>query len=189
MRITQGTFSYLEDLTDEEIKAQLRYGLQNGWAIMVEYTDDPHPRNSFWDMWNQPEFDLTPDEADVAMRDITACREAYPNHYIKVVCYDSSLGRQTSRLSFIVNRPAQEPGFRLERQEKADRQMRYTIQPYAQQDPVGRRYGNQGDLASTRDPAAVQNATPGRDSHRGGSGGASAANGIGALGDDGIGES
>jgi ribulose-bisphosphate carboxylase small chain len=189
MRVTQGTFSFLDDLTDDEIEAQIRYGLENGWAIMVEYTDDPHPRNSFWDMWNQPEFDLTPDEADVAMRDVHACREAYPNHYVKVVCYDSSLGRQTSRLSVIVNRPAEEPGFRLERQEKADRQMRYTIQPYAQQNPVGRRYGNRGDLASTRDQAAVQNATPGRDSAHGGSGGTPASNGIGIATDDGIGES
>jgi ribulose-bisphosphate carboxylase small chain len=121
VRITQGTFSFLDDLTDAEIEMQISYALENGWAIMVEYTDDPHPRNAFWDMWNQPEFDLAPDEADVAMRDIHACREAYPNHYIKVVCYDSSLGRQTSRLSFIVNRPDEEPGFRLERQEKANR--------------------------------------------------------------------
>jgi ribulose-bisphosphate carboxylase small chain len=189
MRITQGTFSFLEDLTDEEITAQLRYGLENGWAIMVEYTDDPHPRNSFWDMWNQPEFDLTPGECDVAMRDIQACREAYPNHYVKVVCYDSSLGRQTSRLSFLVNRPAQEPGFRLERQEKADRQMRYTVHAYATRDPVGTRYGNRGDLASTRDPAAVQNATPSRDSPRVRSRSAPGANGLAASRDEGIGES
>ncbi len=188
MRITQGTFSFLPDLTDEEIEAQIRYGLENGWAVMVEYTDDPHPRNSFWDMWNQPEFDLGPDEADVAMRDVHACREAYPNHYVKVVCYDSSLGRQTSMLSFIVNRPQEEPGFGLQRQEKADRQMRYTIHPYAHKDPVGRRYGNTGDMASTRDPAAVQNATPGRDSPL------AAGNGAGSgtpapASDEGIGES
>ena len=124
-------------------------------------------------MWRQPEFDLQPGEADVAMRDVNACREAYPNHYIKVVAYDSSLGRQTSALSFIVNRPAEEPGFRLERQDKADRQMRYTLHPYAQQNPIGRRYGNKGDLASTRDPAAVQDGTPGRDSANAGRDGAS----------------
>ena len=88
-----------------------------------------------------------------------------------------------------MNRPAQEPGFRLERQDKADRQMRYTIHPYAQQAPVGVRYGNRGDLASTRDPAAVQNATPGRDSPLGGSDGASPGNSIGASRDEGIGES
>lgn len=188
MRITQGTFSFLDDFTDAEIEAQIRYGLDHGWAIMVEYTDDPHPRNSYWDMWNQPEFDLTPDESDVAMRDVNACREAYPNHYVKVVCYDSSLGRQSSRLSFMVNRPAEEPGFMLEREEKADRQVRYSIRAYATQQPVGRRYGNQGDLASTRDPAAVQNATPGRDSPLT-SGTAKSQNGIPLPVDEGIGES
>ena len=52
MRVTQGTFSFLPDLTDEEIEAQVRYALQNGWSISVEYTDDPHPRNSYWEMWN-----------------------------------------------------------------------------------------------------------------------------------------
>jgi ribulose-bisphosphate carboxylase small chain len=103
---------------------------------------------------------------------VNACREAYPNHYIKVVAYDSSLGRQTSALSFMVNRPAEEPGFRLERQDKADRQMRYTLHPYAQQQPIGRRYGNMGDLATSRDPAAVQDGTPGRDSANGGRDGA-----------------
>ena len=51
MRITQGTFSYLPDLTDEQIEAQLRYALRHGWAIMVEHTDDPHPRNALWEMW------------------------------------------------------------------------------------------------------------------------------------------
>jgi hypothetical protein len=89
----------------------------------------------------------------------------------------------------MVNRPAEEPGFRLERQEKADRQIRYTIHPYATQAPVGVRYGNRGNLASTRDPAAVQNATPGRDSPLGGSAGDSARNGIGASRDEGLGES
>ena len=72
-----------------------------------------------------------------------------------------------------MNRPAEERGFRLERQDKADRQMRYTLHPYAQQDPIGRRYGNKGDLASTRDPAAVQDGTPGRDSANAGRDGAS----------------
>ena len=37
MRITQGTFSYLPDLTDEQIEAQLSYALRQGWAC----TDDP----------------------------------------------------------------------------------------------------------------------------------------------------
>ncbi len=62
MRITQGTFSFLPDLTDEQIEAQIKYSLGNGWAISIEYTDDPHPRNAYWEMWGLPVFDLKPEE-------------------------------------------------------------------------------------------------------------------------------
>jgi len=140
MRITQGAFSFLPDLTDEEIAAQLRYALRNGWAIMVEHTDDPHPRNSLWEMWGTPHFDLTEDEVDVAMADVLAAREANPSSYVKVSCYDRSLGRQTTALSFIVGRPPHEPGFRLERSEQADRRIRYTLHAYATDAPPGERY-------------------------------------------------
>jgi ribulose-bisphosphate carboxylase small chain len=153
MRITQGTFSFLPDLTDEQIEAQLRYALRNGWAVMVEHTDDPHPRNSLWEMWGQPLFDLAEEESAIPLRELRAAREACPHEYVKVVCYDRSLGRQTTALSFIVGRPADEPGFRLERQEKADRQIRYTIHPYAAEAPVGRRYRAGGDATSNGAPA------------------------------------
>jgi len=138
MRITQGTFSYLPDFTDTEITLQIQYCLDNGWPLSVEFTDDPHPRNSLWDMWGLPMFDLQ-DAAGVLL-EINACRQAYPNHYIKVNAYDATLGRQTTALSFIVNRPSHEPGFRLERQESNDRSIRYTTHAYATEKPVGDRY-------------------------------------------------
>jgi ribulose-bisphosphate carboxylase small chain len=145
MRVTQGTFSYLPDLTDEQIEAQLRYALRNNWAFMVEYTDDPHPRNSLWEMYKPPNFDLSEDEVDEALEVVRAARKEIAGHYyIKVVCYDSSLGRQSSRLSFIVQRPAYEPGFQLERQAAADRQIRYTIRSYATNAPADERYRSNG---------------------------------------------
>jgi ribulose-bisphosphate carboxylase small chain len=140
MRITQGTFSYLPDLTDEQIEAQLRYALRNGWAISVEHTDDPHPRNALWEMWAPPQFDLIEDDVPSVMSDIRAAREAWPHGYVKVVCYDRSLGRQTSALAFVVGRPGNEPGFRLDRQEGPDRRVRYTLHSYATEAPQGRRY-------------------------------------------------
>ena len=152
MRITQGTFSYLPDLTDEQIEAQMRYSLRNGWAIMIEHTDDPHPRNSLWEMWGQPMFDLAEDDVEVAMREVRAAREGCANAYVKIVAYDRSLGRQTTALSFIVARPEDEPGFRLDRTEKADRQIRYTMHAYATAAPVGRRYAANG--RATRNGAA-----------------------------------
>jgi ribulose-bisphosphate carboxylase small chain len=144
MRITQGTFSFLPDLTDEEIEAQIRYALQNRWSISVEYTDDPHPRNSYWEMWNLPLFDLSPEEAHVTMREVAACRERFPDHYIKLIAYDASYGRQTTALSFIVNRPEQEPGFRLERVDQHDRSIEYRLHAYATDVPAGQRYNSRG---------------------------------------------
>ena len=43
MRVTQGTFSFLPDLTDEQIDAQIKYSLRHGWAMSIEYTDDIAP--------------------------------------------------------------------------------------------------------------------------------------------------
>jgi ribulose-bisphosphate carboxylase small chain len=138
MRITQGTFSYLPDLSDDEIRAQIQYALDQGWPLSVEFTDDPHPRNNYWDMWALPMFDLA-DPAG-AMLEINACREAYPERYIKVSAYDARQGRQTVALTFLVNRPSHEPGFRLDRQEAAGRNIRYTTHAYALDRPPGDRY-------------------------------------------------
>jgi ribulose-bisphosphate carboxylase small chain len=141
MRVTQGTFSFLPDLTDEQIAAQIRYCLAHGWAMSVQYTDDPHPRNSYWDMWGPPMFDLAVEEADVVLREVRACREAKGDHYVKLNAFDPSLGRQTTALSFVVSRPAAEPGFRLERSDAHDRVVRYRIHAYATDRPEGQRYG------------------------------------------------
>ena len=138
MRVTQGAFSYLPDLTDDEIRAQVQYCLDNDWPVSVEHTDDPHPRNVYWTMWGLPMFDLK--DAAGVMDEIVKCREAFPNQYIRVNGYDRSLGRQTTGLSFIVNRPKEEPGFRLDRQEARDRQVKYTLHSYATDEPPGKRY-------------------------------------------------
>ncbi len=138
-RITQGQFSFLPDLTDEQITAQIQYALQQGWAVNVEFTDDPHPRNTYWEMWGLPMFDLK-DPAGI-LYEINECRKAYPNHYIRVTAYDSTRGWETPRMSFIVNRPKEEPGFGLVRTETNDRHIVYTVRPYATEKPENERYG------------------------------------------------
>jgi ribulose-bisphosphate carboxylase small chain len=139
MRITQGTFSFLPDLTDEQIISQLDYCLDKGWAVGIEYTDDPHPRNVYWEMFGNPMFDLR--DAAGIMMEINSCRKTYPAHYIRVTAFDSTHTVESVVLSFIVNRPAHEPGFRLVRQEIDGRRMRYSIESYATQaHPEGERY-------------------------------------------------
>jgi ribulose-bisphosphate carboxylase small chain len=138
MRLTQGAFSYLPDLTDTQIRAQVEYCLARGWAVSVEHTDDPHPRNTYWEMHGLPMFDVH--DAAGIMQEVDAARATFPDHYVRVVAFDSTRGIESVRLSFIVNRPAREPGFALVREEAAGRSIRYTIRSYAVDRPEGERY-------------------------------------------------
>jgi ribulose-bisphosphate carboxylase small chain len=138
MRVTQGTFSFLPDLTDAQVTAQIEYCLQQGWAVSVEYTDDPHPRNTYWEMFGIPMFDLR--DAAGVMQEVIACRRTFPNHYVKVNAFDATRGVESLRLSFIVNRPQNEPGFSLVREEGVGRRLRYTTRAYATERPEGGRY-------------------------------------------------
>ncbi len=81
-----------------------------------------------------------PDAAALIL-ELTECRKAYGDRYIRVVAFDSSHGWESVRLSFLVNRPADEPGYRLERQETVGRTVRYTTKAYAADRPAGGRYG------------------------------------------------
>ena len=137
-RLTQGQFSFLPDLTDEQITAQIKYALNHGWAVNVEYTDDPHPRNTYWEMFGMPMFDLK-DPAGILM-EVNNCRKTFPNCYIRVTAFDSSRGVESPRMSFLVNRPQKEPGFGVVRQEGPGRSIHYTVHAYAADKPEGERY-------------------------------------------------
>ena len=139
MHLRHGSFSYLPELTEDEIAAQVRYALLNGWPLSIEYTDDPHPRNVYWDMWGLPMFDL--DEPDGVLREIADCRATFPQQYVRVLAYDAQLGKQTTAMSILVQRPGHEPGFRLDRTETHDRVQRYSLHAYATAAPAGARYG------------------------------------------------
>jgi ribulose-bisphosphate carboxylase small chain len=137
-RVTQGQFSFLPDLDDQEIVLQIQYGLDKGYAWSVEYTDDPHPRNTYWEMYGMPMFDLR-DAAGVLM-ELDACRKTFPQHYVRLMAFDSTRGVESIAMSLIVNRPADEPGFGLVRQEAEGRTMRYTVRGYAGDRPETKRY-------------------------------------------------
>ena len=104
--ITQGTFSFLPPLDSDELEAQLRYALDRGWAISVELTDDPHPRNTFWELWGLPMFELTDPRG--VLTEVDACCDTFPNHYVKVERVRQQQGPRDHRHQF--HRPA--PGAR-----------------------------------------------------------------------------
>jgi ribulose-bisphosphate carboxylase small chain len=130
-RITQGAFSLLPDLTDDQIKKQIDYAIKKGYAVSIEYTDDPHPRNSYWELWGLPLFNM-PDSAAI-LYELAEARKAHPTVYIKVNAFNNARGVESAALSFIAQRPAFEPGFYLSRQEGKGRNITYTLQSYAVQ--------------------------------------------------------
>ena len=83
-------------------------------------------------------FDLA--DAAGVMLELKSCRSTFPQHYIRLVAFDSTRGVETIAMSFIVNRPAVEPGFGLVRQETNGRTMRYTIRGYEAERAEGERY-------------------------------------------------
>jgi ribulose-bisphosphate carboxylase small chain len=136
-RVTQGQFSFLPELSDDEIRAQIAYGLGRGYAWSIEYTDDPHPRNTYWEMFGMPMFDLQ--DAGGVMAELAECRKTFPRHYVRLMAFDSTRGIESIAMSFIVQRPASEPGFGLVRQEVDGRAIRYTVHSYATDKPEGER--------------------------------------------------
>ena len=130
-RITQGSFSLLPDLTDEQIKKQVDYCIKKGFAVSVEYTDDPHPRNCYWEMWGLPLFNVA--DSSAILFELNECRKAHPNMYIKINAFNNARTIESTAVSFIVQRPAFEPGFYLSRQEGKGRNIIYTLHSYAVQ--------------------------------------------------------
>jgi ribulose-bisphosphate carboxylase small chain len=90
-------------------------------------------------MFGNPMFDVR--DAAAVLLELNAARGTWPNHYIRLIAFDSTHGTESVVLSFIVNRPKDEPGFRLVRSEAPGRTIRYTIESYAvQRAPENARY-------------------------------------------------
>ena len=74
------------------------------------------------------------------MMELASCRKVYGDRYIRISGFDATHSWETIRLSFLVNRPKEEPGFRLERSEGPGRTVRYKLHPYVTDKPAGQRY-------------------------------------------------
>jgi ribulose-bisphosphate carboxylase small chain len=111
-RITQGCFSLLPDLTDDQLKKQVEYCIKNGFAVSIEWTDDPHPRNCYWEMWGLPLFEI-PDAATI-MYEISEARKAHPGVYMKINAFNNTRGVESTAIAFIIQRFLHPLGLRLE---------------------------------------------------------------------------
>ena len=56
MKVTQGCYSFLNTLNEQDTNSEIRYFLARDWSISIEWTYDPHPRNVYWNMYGLPHF-------------------------------------------------------------------------------------------------------------------------------------
>ena len=88
----------------------------------------------------RPAFVMLPDAAGVMMA-LNECRAKHAGaNYIRLSAFDNTYGWVSLRMSFITDRPANEPGFALERQERGGRNIAYTTRSYSADKPEGERY-------------------------------------------------
>ena len=97
------TFSYLPQLGEAEIEAQIRSVLDRGLVVAIEYTHDPSPHDHYWTLWKLPLFGIA--DPAVVLAELEECRAAHPDAYIRLNGYDRR--RQGQVLAFVVQRPRQ----------------------------------------------------------------------------------
>lgn len=95
------TFSYLPELSDEELEAQIRSILARRLVVAIEHTNEPDPYDRYWTLWKLPLFSVS--EAEAVLAELAECRRANPDAYIRVNGYDPV--RQGQVVSFVAYRP------------------------------------------------------------------------------------
>lgn len=90
-------------LSDDQIREQVRYCGNQGLAMVIEFTQDPGPGNHYWDRWGVPLLD--PEDPDTVLFEIIECRKSFPDQYIRIIACESGRGQALIRHSFMVHRP------------------------------------------------------------------------------------
>lgn len=94
------TFSYLPNLTSDEILSQIQYIISQGWNPAVEHVEPHNAHKYYWFMWKLPMFGEQ--SVDTVLAEIEACKREYPSHQIRLIGYDNYT--QSQGTAFVVHR-------------------------------------------------------------------------------------
>lgn len=98
------TFSYLPELSADEIEAQVRSILDRGLVVGIEHSPAPDPYDHYWTLWKLPLFGVR--DPDVVLEALADCRAANPDAYVRVNGYDPV--RQGQVVSFVPYPPGED---------------------------------------------------------------------------------
>ncbi|CDP20139.1 unnamed protein product [Coffea canephora] len=112
-KLKNETFSYLPDLTDEQLLKEIDYLIRNGWIpclefelekghVYREYHRSPgYYDGRYWTMWKLPMFGCT--DATQVLKEVRECLKEYPNCWVRIIGFDNV--RQVQCISFIAAKP------------------------------------------------------------------------------------
>ncbi len=81
------TFSYLPEMTKEQMRKQVEWIVTNGWNPGIEHTEPEHASDYYWYMWKLPMFGET--DVDAILAELEACHKANPGNHVRLLGYDN----------------------------------------------------------------------------------------------------
>ena len=97
------TFSYLPEMTAEQIRRQVEYIVSRGWNPGIEHTEPENATSSYWYMWKRPMFGET--DVDTILKEAEACRAANQGNHVRLVGYDNYAQSQGTALVIFRGKP------------------------------------------------------------------------------------
>jgi len=94
------TFSYLPEMSEEQIRQQVGYIVAKGWNPAIEHVEPENAFDHYWYMWKLPMFGET--DIDRILAEVDACHKAHPNNHVRLVGYDNY--KQTKGAEMVVVR-------------------------------------------------------------------------------------
>ena len=81
------TFSYLPEMTKEQIRKQVEYIVSKGCNPAIEHTEPENAFSHYWYMWKLPMFGET--NVDTILAEAEACHKAHPKNHVRLVGFDN----------------------------------------------------------------------------------------------------
>ncbi len=81
------TFSYLPEMTAEQIRRQVEYIVAQGWNPGIEHVEPENASANYWYMWKLPMFGE--DSVDAIINECVACHNAHPQNHVRLLGFDN----------------------------------------------------------------------------------------------------
>ncbi|MBI5451129.1 MAG: ribulose bisphosphate carboxylase small subunit [Gammaproteobacteria bacterium] len=81
------TFSYLPEMSKDQIRKQVEYIINKGWNPAIEHTEPENAFDHYWYMWKLPMFGET--SVDKILAEAEACHKAHPKNHVRLVGFDN----------------------------------------------------------------------------------------------------